>query len=101
MKKLLLTFVFAGAAFAQVELMSNQWSTDPQGYKFYPDSDITFTSRITNTTTGLGRPGLPFKAKIKQYAGWGFHTHETAHGTFIGRHDPVFLGGETGVTDAN
>src|SRR5712675_2974898 len=99
-KKVLLSFTFVSTAMAQIEIMNNPYPVDPQGYKFYPDSDVTFASRVTNAQ-GQGMPGVPYKATIKQYAGWGYHTHETEHGTFISRHDPVFFTAQTGLSDAN
>ncbi len=86
--------------FPGVELMSNPYPTDPQGYNFFPDADVTYASRAFRND-GSPIPGIPYHYSIKQYAGWGYHTHEVEHGTFISRHDPTFLSGQEGVTDAN
>lgn len=88
------------ASFCQVELVSNPWPTDPQGYKFYPDADVTYSSRAFRND-GTGIPGIPFKYTVKQYGGQGYHTHETAVVTVVTRHPPTFLASATGVTNAN
>ncbi len=93
--------IFCGAAFGQVELVQNNWPTDPQGYKFYPDADVTYASRVFNNA-GVGIPSQPYRATVKQYAGLGFHSHETANGCCAITRPPVaFLSGETGFTDSN
>lgn len=96
----LLTVAVTSACFAQIELVNNQWPTDTQGYNFYPDTDVTYQSRAFNNA-GVGIPGIPFQHTIKQYAGQGYHTHETINGTVLSRPAPAFLSGETGVTDSN
>jgi hypothetical protein len=99
--RFLIFLMFTGISFGQIELVQNNWPTDPQGYNFYPDADVTYESRVTNNA-GLGVPGIPYKYTVKQYACQGFHTHECANGTVVSRPGPAFLFGETGqVTDAN
>src|SRR6185369_2326660 len=104
--KMILFLVFSGLCFGQVELVNNQWPTDPQGLKFFPDSKVSYVSRLTRSD-GTGVSGVPYHYTIKQYAGQGNHTHETANGTVLSRPPAVFIpstglpsGGENGTSDA-
>jgi len=103
---MILFLVFSGLCFGQVELVNNNWPTDPQGLKFFPDSKVSYVSRLTRTD-GTGVSGVPYHYTIKQYAGQGFHTHETANGTVLSRPYAAFIpstalpsGGENGTSDA-
>ncbi len=99
-------FLLAIPCFGQIELVNNSWPSDPQGYNFYPDASVTYTARITNNN-GVGLVGYPYTYTVKQYAGQGGHSHETANGTVLSRPGIAFIpgpglpdGGETGVTDS-
>jgi len=110
-RRICLLSLISATCFAQVELIQNNYPTDPQGRPYFPDSDVTYVSRAKNNA-GVGIPGRPFQYRFKQYAGLGFHTHETSAGCCtITRPDPVWIPGTgqttdsskrlTGVTDAS
>jgi len=77
---------------AQIELMQNNYPTNPGGNPF-PDAEMKLYACLTGSAAGVNN--VPIFLDWHQYHGWGTHIHEIGG---VERYQPLVLGGVVQLT---